>query len=90
MSVEVASVSIVATPQTLSGAVRFNGTRLPVASVLGLLDAHREIGPVEAAYPSLPEGWFQLLLALEPLLRSKYRAALREAEYAVSLQELNS
>jgi uncharacterized protein (DUF433 family) len=76
------AASIVSTPDTVSGAARFGGTRLPILSVMGLLNAHREIGPVEDAYPSLPEGWFDLLLALSPCFRREYRNALRQAKYA--------
>lgn len=71
--------SIVSTPDTCSGAARFDGTRLPVSSVLNLLVAHGVPGVVEESYPNLPEGWFDLLDALRPLLRREYRKALRDA-----------
>ena len=76
---EIATVSIVATPQTLSGSARFDGTRLPVESVLRLLVAHRVPGVVEESYPNLPEGWFDLLYELRPVPRAEYRRALHDA-----------
>lgn len=74
-----ATASIVATPDTVSGRARFDGTRLPVESVLGLLVAHGVPGIVEESYPDLPEGWFELLYELRPFLRREYRKALRNA-----------
>ncbi len=69
--------AIVATPDTCGGEVRFEGTRVPLRTVLNAL--HEVVGPdeVSAMYPSLPAGWHALLVELRPFLRRTFREDIR-------------
>lgn len=74
---EVATVAIVSTPDTMSGQARFDGTRVPLRIPLAMLAAGEPVETISRMYPTLPEGWYQVALALKGLLRRKYRDAIR-------------
>jgi uncharacterized protein (DUF433 family) len=54
---------IVATPDTLQGAPRFRGTRIPVSVVLGNLAAGTTAAELHRDYPALPAGAVPAALA---------------------------
>lgn len=61
-------VRIVSTPDTLSGALRVEGTRIPASLVLGCLLEGMDEKQIYEAYPSLPEGAVHAVLVFSSRL----------------------
>lgn len=72
----VPAARLVSTDDTLGGDVRFDGTRIGLRTVLGALTDATPM-KVEAMYPGLPDGWYEVVQALRPYLRRTHRNVLR-------------
>lgn len=53
---------VVSTPDTLHGAYRIDGTRVPVSVLVGSVADGMDEAEVQAAYPSLPQGSVRVAL----------------------------
>ncbi len=70
-------VSLTTNPAIHSGIWCFHGSRLPAETILGWLARGASCAEIEAAFPTLPLGWFAAMVELRPLLRGRFRQGWR-------------